>query len=119
MSAAPDMLQRPSFADQVAAVEAIEVAQRIVTRGTRRAALGVSTVETVAMAHRLLALETLAAITFDMLAQCQGAAEVAPAQRDQLRLVTLQHIGDVAAQLERLGYAAAPSTTTEASPKES
>ncbi|WP_420132629.1 hypothetical protein [Rhodopseudomonas sp.] len=111
MTGSVSHLDRPSFADQVAAVEAIEVAQRVIAHGTRRAALSVSTVETVAMAHRLVALETLAAITFDMLAQCQSAADVDPAQRDQLRLVTIQHIGDVGAQLEALGYVAAPSTT--------
>ncbi|ACF01873.1 hypothetical protein Rpal_3371 [Rhodopseudomonas palustris TIE-1] len=111
MTASASHLDRPSFADQVAAVEAIEVAQRVIALGTRRAALGVSTVETVAMAHRLIALETLAALTFDMLAQCQSAADVDPAQRDQLRLVTIQHIGDVGAQLEALGYVTGPSTT--------
>jgi hypothetical protein len=94
----------PSFADQVAAVDAIKVAAQIVAQG-KRAALLTSTVEIVAMAQLLDALLRITDLTFEMLATADvaWAAKPGPERRawvDQLRA----RIDGVAIQLEALGY---------------
>jgi hypothetical protein len=119
MTAAATLPPRPSFNDKVAAttaIDTVELASRITALGVR-GAMSASTVGIVAMAHRLLALETLASLTYELLnprAEDQSDAPIDAAAMAALRAVTIQQIGDVGAQLETLGYAADSPTTTEA-----
>ena len=94
----------PSFADQVALVDATGVAARIAAHGAR-AAIGASTVEVVAMASRLMALATLADLTFDMLATADLVQEARDAEtRRALKAEVSRRISVVGASLEALGY---------------
>ncbi len=94
----------PSFAHQVLAIDAIEVASRIAVQGSR-AAIGASTVEIVAMAHRLLQLATLADLTFELLTTADlTIAETRPETRKSLTQAVRLKVSDVGAQLEALGY---------------
>jgi hypothetical protein len=100
----------PTLADRVAAIDAVEVASRIIARGTR-AAIGASAIEIIAMAHRLIHLTTLADLTFDMLQSADTAQdETLPEQKRRLRAAVRLKVGDVGAALEELGYGQ-PETT--------
>lgn len=105
-----------TLADQIAAIDAVETASRIVTRGAR-AAIGASTVEILAMAKHILQLSTLADLTFDMLST-SDQIEVARSEEERerqraLRNTLAQKVSDVGAALEALGYGQDSTTTTE------
>jgi hypothetical protein len=92
------------LADQVALVNAIEVATLITAKG-KHFAIKASTVEIVAMAQHLMRLSTLADLTYDMLA----TADLLPAVRDAegrnaLKRAVSDKISVVGASLEALGY---------------
>jgi hypothetical protein len=103
----------PSFADQVAAIDAIDVAGRIIAQGPR-AAIGASTHEIVAMAVRLVALHRLADLTFDMLITVDQvpAVRTDPQALKALKALVDTKINAVGVSLEALGYGQ-PATEEE------
>lgn len=105
---APDAPQRPgppTLADQVAAVDAVAVAARIIATQSTRAAIGASTTEIIAMARLAIQLVKLADLTFDMLTTADAAQdETRPDQKLRLRHAVKLKISDVGAALEALGY---------------
>jgi hypothetical protein len=122
MSAAPDQAAAPplapalpTLAEKVAAVDAVEVASRIMAQGSR-AAIRASTVEIIALADQLIRLSTLADITFELLTLAdRRAPDDKPDQVRALNAAVVQQISDVGAALEALGYSAVPGTTPEVS----
>lgn len=101
-----------SFADQVAAVDAIVVASRVATQG-KRAALLTSTVEIVAMAQLLTALVRIADLTFDMLFTADALeAEKRTAERRAISDQVRAKIFNLAGELEALGYGVDNPTIT-------
>jgi hypothetical protein len=103
---------KPTLADQVAAIDAVEVAARIVATQGTRAAIGASTTEIIALAQMTMRLTTLADLTFQML----GTADAYESANDQdarraLKLKVTQGISDVGFALEALGYGAVQPTT--------
>lgn len=102
----------PSLADQAALIDAVEVASRIVSRGSR-AAIGASTIDIIAMAHRLLQLTTLADLTFKLLSTADLAvAEKRPDVRRSLNAAVQLELSDVGFALETLGYGQLETTTS-------
>lgn len=100
-----------SFADQVAAVDAIEVANSIVMTGCR-GAMHASNIEIIAVAHYALKLTTLATLTFELMSVANIHFEATdPDQRRALRASISQQVSDVAAALEALGYGASSEQT--------
>jgi hypothetical protein len=96
---------KPTLADQVAAIDAIEVAARVCASSGTRAAIGASAAEIIAMAAQLLQLVKLADLTFDMLRTANALQdENNPDQQRRLRHAVRLQIGDVGAALEALGY---------------
>ena len=102
----------PSFADQVAAIDAIAVAARIIAQGPR-AAIGASTHEIVAMAVRLVALNRLADLTYDLLITVDQVP-TDPRALSALKALVDTKINAVGVSLEALGYAQ-PETAQEKS----
>lgn len=97
--------QKPTLADQVAAIDAIGVAARIAATQGTRAAIGASAAEIIAIAQHLIRLSKLADLTFDMLTTADAAQdEKQPDQQRRLRHAVRLQIGDVGAALEALGY---------------
>lgn len=100
----PQIAVRHPDEDKVAAVDALDVATRIIANGAR-AAIGASTVELVALARRTLALQTLADLTFEMIAAIDGIrAGMPPAELAALRRVVDRKASLVEASLEALGF---------------
>lgn len=94
----------PTLTEQAAAIDATEVAVRIMAQGAR-AAIGASTIEIVAMAKRLMALAVLADLTFDMLATADMVhAQRDPEARQALQRAVRQKIDVIGVSLEALGY---------------
>src|SRR5262249_26694024 len=100
--AAPLAPTAPSFDDQVAAVATL------IARGAR-AAIGASTIELVAVARHLIALQNVADLTFDMLSSADRLLETKdPDLRRAMQRQVRQKISVVGASLEALGYGANP-----------
>jgi hypothetical protein len=96
---------KPSLADQVAAIDAVEVAARIVAGQGTRAAIGASAAEIIALAALIMKLAKLADLTFDLLSTADLAVEEKrPEQRKRLTAAVRLQVGDVAGALEALGY---------------
>jgi hypothetical protein len=107
-----EAIAKPSLADQAAFVDAVAIASRILSSGAR-GAIGASTVEIVALAQRLLALQTLADLTFDMLATADQFETVTDLDaRTALRREVAQKIAVLGASLEALGFGETQSETT-------
>jgi hypothetical protein len=97
-------VSKPTLADHVAVVDAVEVASRIVVRGAR-GAIGASTAEIVAMAHHVMRLATLADLTFELLEIADRAvAEKRPEEKRALGHAVKWKCSDVGFALEKLGY---------------
>jgi len=104
----------PTLADQVAAIDAVAVAARIVAREGTRAAIGASATEIIAMAQMVMRLTTLADLTFDMLIAADAAYdEQQPDPQRQLRRAARGKIELVGAALEALGYRNSPAKEEE------
>jgi hypothetical protein len=97
-------ITKPTIADQAAAIDAAEVAARIVAQGAR-AAIGASTIEIVAMATRMVRLAALADLTFEMLTLADELQEARDLDaRKVLAVKVKRKIDVVGASLEALGY---------------
>ncbi|RJF70898.1 hypothetical protein [Rhodopseudomonas palustris] len=113
MTTPASQLVRPSIADQAAAIDAIEVASRIVAHGAR-AAIGASTVEIIALASATIHLAKLADLTFAMMISADAMrAEREPARRLGLGRVLARQIADLGVALEALGYVTPLAQPTE------
>lgn len=113
----PPAPAKPSLADQAALIDAVEVAARIAAQGAR-GAIGASTVEIAAMAHRLLQLTMLADLTFKLLLTADAAlAETRTDVRRTLNAAVRLEVSDVGFALEALGYGQnEPITSTKEKP---
>jgi glucosamine 6-phosphate synthetase-like amidotransferase/phosphosugar isomerase protein len=108
----PPRPAKPTLADQVAAIDAVEVAARIVATQGTRAAIAASATEIIALAQMTMRLTVLADLTFQML----GTADALQAARDldarrALKLKVTQELSGVGFALEALGYGAVQPTT--------
>jgi hypothetical protein len=95
-------------------IDPVAAAERV-ARNPRREALRVSTLETVAMAMRLLALEDVAADTAQLLDRCETAQTFTadgPTAREYAA-GTRELMGTIASALAALGYATTEEATEE------
>ena len=104
----------PTLADQIRAIDAIEVASSIVATG-RRGAVGASTMEIIALAHLTAQLLTLADHVFEMMQTADALQAAHPGDRAGMRTIFKQQVSDVGFELEALGY---PKLTPTISPSQ-
>lgn len=113
MSSAESHIVRPSIADQVAAVDAIAVAARVIASGTR-SAMGASTVEILALAQAVMQLHLLAQLTVEMLVTADEAATTTDRAALGPLLETLRNQAEgIGNHLVSIGYAPLQQPTTE------
>lgn len=109
---------RPTFEEQVAAVDAVAVATDILKHG-RRAVMSVPTVAFVAMAAELCRLSQLADLTAAMLTNIdQLNAEAEPYRRLALQHAAQVQVAMVSEALIALGYGRADETSQSTTTQE-